>query len=122
MKHFEDLSDWTEELELSLIQVKFTPYLQSVSKEIVLFPIFLYLNAYHPGPAIIKRLVNVSVGQTLSMYTYGKLWSRRGLFRDILIGTMFSWESVRSNFLYHSKHWILLLKNCWRRTIKKLVI
>ena len=51
-----------------------------------------YLNAYNPGPAIIKRLVDVAVGQTLVMYTYGGYGEYRSLFRDILIGTISSWD------------------------------
>ena len=53
-----------------------------------------------------KRLVNVSVGQTLSMYTsYGA--DVEVYLGDILIGTI----SLSNE---------TLIKNCWRRTTSRI--
>ena len=87
---FEDLSDWTEETEgwYNSGQVYSIPS-ECQDGDCARY----YLNAYNPGPAIIKRLVNVSVGQTLSMYTYGGYGADVEVYLgDILMGTISSWD------------------------------
>ena len=89
-ENFEDLSDWTEETEgwFNSGQIYSIPS-ECQQGDCARY----YLNAYNPGPAIMKRLVNVSVGQTLSMYTYGGYGADVEVYLgDILIGTISAWE------------------------------
>ena len=89
-ENFEDLSDWTEETEgwFNSGQIYSIPS-ECQQGDCARY----YLNAYNPGPAIMKRLVNVSVGQTLSMYTYGGFGADVEVYLgDILIGTISAWE------------------------------
>lgn len=89
-ENFEDLSDWTEETEgwFNSGQIYSIPS-ECQEGDCARY----YLNAYNPGPAIIKRLVNVSVGQTLTMYTYGGYGADVEVYLgDILIGTISAWE------------------------------
>ena len=89
-ENFEDLSDWTEETEgwFNSGQTYSIPS-ECQQGDCARY----YLNAYNPGPAIMKRLVNVSDGQTLSMYTYGGYGADVEVYLgDILIGTISAWE------------------------------
>ena len=89
-ENFEDLSDWTEETEgwFNSGQIYSIPS-ECQQGDCARY----YLNAYNPGPAIMKRLVNVSVGQILSMYTYGGYGADVEVYLgDILIGTISAWE------------------------------
>ena len=89
-ENFEDLSDWTEETEgwFNSGQIYSIPS-ECQEGDCARY----YLNAYNPGPAMIKRLVNVSVGQTLTMYTYGGYGADVEVYLgDILIGTISAWE------------------------------
>ena len=89
---FADLSDWIMESEgwINAGQVYSIPSECEIGD-----CAWYYLNAYNPGPAIIKRLVNVAVGQTLVMYTYGGYGADVEVYLgDILIGTISSWDGA----------------------------
>jgi hypothetical protein len=89
---FEDLSDWTEEAEgwYNSGDIYSIPT-ECQEGDCARY----YLNAYNPGPAIINRIVNVEVGQVLTMYTFGGYGADVEVYLgDILIGTISSWDGA----------------------------